>query len=37
MEGINLSEVIQQIIEGTDIGVPAEVQDGDEYILISIS
>ena len=35
-KGIDLGNVIKQIKEGTEIGVLAEVQDGDEHIIISI-
>ena len=35
-KGIDLSEVIQQVKDGTEVGVMAEMQDGDEHILILI-
>ena len=35
-KGIDLDEVIQQIKAGADVGILAEVEDGDEHITISI-
>ena len=36
-KGIDLGEVIQQIKEGAEVGVLAEVDDGNEHIIISIN
>ena len=35
-KGISLNDVIKQIKEGTEVGVLAEVEDGNEHITISI-
>jgi len=35
-KGINLNDVIKQIKEGSEVGVLAEVEDGNEHITISI-
>ena len=35
-KGIDLNDVIQQIKDGTEVGVLIEVEDGDEHITISI-
>jgi len=35
-KGIDLNDVIQQIKEGTEVGVLAEIQDDNEHITISI-
>ena len=35
-KGIDLNDVVQQIKDGTEVGVLVEVEDGDEHITISI-
>ncbi len=35
-KGIDLNDVLQQIKDGTEVGVLAEVEDGNEHIIISI-
>jgi hypothetical protein len=35
-KGIDFDAIIEQIKDGADVGVIAEVQDGEDHVLISI-